>query len=504
MSDTTHPGGSSATAEGITLRRRLSPQDAQFYYLESDQAPMNIGSVAIFEGRISYEAFVRNVESKLDLIPRYRQRAVEAPFNLGRPTWEIDPVFDITRHIRPLRLPWPGTEEQLAGLAAELFRSRLDRRRPLWEMHFVEGLQEDRTALISRVHHCLVDGVGGVELLMVTLDVSPEPSAPPAQRAADPPSEPGRGQLLIDAVLDTLSERVDQWAAVQEWVTDLAFGRYEGSRIGLRALGMTLGYATNPRDKLPFNQAFSGKRKFAFLELPFDELRAVRVNCGGTINDLVLTILAGALGRYARCHAQDVEGAEARVLVPVNVRQESERGTLGNRISMLMVEAPLGIPDPVQRLAVIRERTEALKRERVAEGVSAVSNVLGALPAGLAAALGSLPGVPNVLANLVCTNVPGPMIPLYTVGHKMLAHYPIVPIAWEMGVGCAVMSYNHKLYFGLAADAKAAPDVDRLGGFIRDSYLELLTAAGVQRAEARISEIGPPDAREKARPAAAA
>src|SRR3990172_10247878 len=222
MSDSTQPDGSSSTAEPLTLRRRLSPQDAQFYYLESDQAPMNIGSVAIFEGRISYEAFVRNVESKLDLIPRYRQRAVEAPFNLGRPTWEIDPDFDITRHIRPLRLPWPGTEEQLAGLAAELFRSRVDRRRPLWEMHFVEGVQEDRTALISRVHHCLVDGVGGVELLMVTLDVSPEPSAAPsAPPVRDPAPEPARRQLMAEAFFDTLSERVDQWAAVANWLIDL-------------------------------------------------------------------------------------------------------------------------------------------------------------------------------------------------------------------------------------------------------------------------------------------
>jgi len=479
MDTAPRPAESAFAASPLALHHRLSPQDAQFYYLESDQAPMNIGSVAIFEGAIPYEPFVRNIESKLHLIPRYGQRVVEAPFNLSRPTWESVPDFDITEQIRRLRLPPPGSDEQLTDLAGSLFRGRLDRRRPLWEMHFVEGLQGDRTALISRVHHCLVDGVGGVELLMVTLDVSPEPSAAPsAPPVRDPAPEPARRQLMAEAFFDTLSERVDQWAAVANWLIDLGSAQTEGTRLALKALGTTLGYIRQPAQKLPFNQAFSGKRRFAFLEMPFQDVRALRSG-GATVNDVVLTILAGGLARYVELHGEAVEGREVRVLVPVNVRQESERGMLGNRISMLLVELPLGLRDPVERLHVISERMEALKRDRTAEGVSAVGNVLGSLPGGLMAAMGTMPGLPNTLANLVCTNVPGPMIPLYTVGHKMLAHYPIVPIAWEMGIGCAVMSYNHKLYFGLAGDGKAGADVERLKAFVEESYVELRSATGL-------------------------
>ncbi len=459
------------------LRRRLTPQDAVFYYLESDQAPMTLGSIAIFEGRVPFRRFVKNIESKLDRIPRYTQLVVEAPFNFARPTWEFDPHFDINHHIHSASLEPPGSDEQLTDLAARLFRGRLDRRRPLWEMHLVGGLSGGRTGLISRVHHCLVDGIGGVDLLMVTLDVSAKPS-PAAQRprrpAADPP---GKMSLVLEGIADSFSEGVDEAASVARWLTDAATGEFTSSRIGARALGTALSCLARPVHKLAFNGVFSGQRKMALVDFPFDEVREVRRALGGTVNDIVLTVLAGALARYAALHGEDPRGKSARVLMPVNVRTETERSQLGNRLSMLLTEVPLGAVSPAECLHSISERTAALKVDRVAEGVAVVGQALGGLPpfalAGLAGAL----SLPNTMANMVCTNVPGPMIPLYTVGHEMLAHYPIMPIAWEMGIGCAVMSYNNRLYLAVMADAAAAPDAQEFAGLLKDAYDDLRAAA---------------------------
>jgi WS/DGAT/MGAT family acyltransferase len=219
------------------------------------------------------------------------------------------------------------------------------------------------------------------------------------------------------------------------------------------------------------------------------------------VNDVVLSVLGGALSRYYEAHGMSTEGRIARILTPVNVRREDERGALGNRISMLLVEVPLGMRDPVERLKVISKNMDRLKQNHIADGMELMADAIGDLPPMLQKALGTLPMPGNTVANMVCTNVPGPMIPLYSAGHRLEAHYPLVPIAWEMGVGCAVTSYNQKLYFGLMADAQAAPDVDRLGNFLTESYVEMRSAAGVAISEA--TDVEQPVRRQKrAAPAA--
>jgi WS/DGAT/MGAT family acyltransferase len=468
-----------ATGEGLS--RRLSAQDATFYYLETPEAPMNIGSVAVFEGHISFRRFVENIESKMHLIPRYRQRVVEAPFNIGRPTWEFDPDFDIRRHIIRMPLPAPGSEEQLRELAALLTRGQLDRSKPLWEVYFVEGLEGDRTALVSKIHHCLVDGVSGIELLTVMLDVSPDP--PPIVRPAvvPDPEPPSAATLFFDALFDSISESIDRAADFALLLADAlpGGGRAQMKKIE-KGLGATLPYVRTPREKLPFNGDFSGERALAWAEVPFHEARAVRKAHGGTVNDVVLTILGGGLAHYARAHGETTEGRVARVLCPVNVRREGERSTLGNRVSMLLVEVPLGVANSIERLKIITERTAALKRDSIAEGVEAVADMLGGLPPFVVTGLRALPGPPNTIANMVCTNVPGPLIPLYSVGHRLIAHYPMVPIAWSMGIGCAVTSYDSSLYFGLMADKQAAPDADVLREGIELAWASLRSAVGLE------------------------
>jgi diacylglycerol O-acyltransferase / wax synthase len=467
--------------EITSLRRRFSPQDSIFYYLETDQAPMTIGSIAVFEGHVPFRRFSQNIESKLHQIPRCMQKVVETPFNFTRPTWELDPNFDIRRHINRITLPAPGTDEQLNELAERLFRGRLDRSKPLWDLHFVEGLEGGRTGLISRVHHCLVDGVGGVELLMVTLDPTPETRAPTRILHKPEPAPMSTTAQVIDGVADMASEAVDLGASILRWLTDVFTCDFASTRVGMRALNTTLKYLGDPGKELPFNRDFSGGRKIAHMEIPFTEVREIRRAIGGTLNDVVLAVLGGALRRYTDYHGQPI--ATARVMTPVNVRAETERGMLGNRISMLIVEVPLGASAPVERLHKINERTKALKEGHVADGVAVIGQALATLPLPTLIAVGNTMTMGNGLGNIVCTNVPGPMIPLYTVGHRMLAHYPIMPIGWNMGIGCAVMSYDQQLFVTFVADAAAGPDVAVLARFMEEAYTELRAAADVPLAE---------------------
>ena len=471
------------------LSRRLSPQDASFLYGEREEAPLHIGSVAVLEGDVSYENLVQHIAAKLHMIPRYTQRVVPAPFNIGHPTWELDPDFDIRRHIFEVRIDAPGTDAALIDLAGKLFAPMLDRDKPLWEMFLVRGLEGDRSAVVSRVHHCLVDGVSGIELLMIVFDISPTPAPP-----LPPREEPERGPIpspasrFFDAIWDNMADGVDRWASQQRrLIDDLADGGDRGRR-AFRALETLSPYLRRPVDRAPFNKPLKGKRKLAVSEFSFAEIRAIRANCGGTVNDVCLTVLASALGRYFELHGQKTHGRMARILTPVNVRREDERAALGNRVSMLLVEVPVGASDPLERLSAINARTDRLKRANVAEGVELLGEANNSVPPALQALASMLPTPPNTLANMICTNVPGPMIPLYCVGHRMVAHYPMIPLGWEMGVSCGVTSYDQKLYFGLMADEDCAPDVDRLKEFLDQAFVELRSAAGVSRAD--IPQVG--------------
>jgi WS/DGAT/MGAT family acyltransferase len=490
------------------LSRRLSAQDASFLYGEKEEAPLHIGSIAVLEGDVSYDSLVQHISAKLHLIPRYTQRVVPAPFNIGHPTWEWDPDFDITRHIMEKRIDAPGTHGQLIELAGTLFSPMLDRNKPLWEIFLVRGVEGDRSALVSKVHHCLVDGVSGIELLMIILDISPNPPTP-----LPPTEEPERGQIpsavsrFFDAIWDNMADGIDRWAEQQRQIVDAVAEGPDRSRRVFRAMETLGPYVRNPVDRAPFNKPLKGDKKLAVSEFSFAEVRAIRANVGGTVNDVCLTVLGGALGRYFELHGQKTQGRMARILTPVNIRREDERGGLGNRVSMLLVEVPVDGSDPLERLRAINARTDRLKRSHVAEGVELFGDLMNNTPPAVQALVGSLPSPPNTLANMICTNVPGPMIPLYCVGHRMLAHYPMIPLGWEMGVSCGVTSYDQKLYFGLMADRDCAPDVERLKEFLDQAFVELRSAAGVQKAdlpEVRVGQGAAPAGTRRRRASAAA
>jgi diacylglycerol O-acyltransferase / wax synthase len=472
------------------LNHRLSSMDATFLYFEKKEAPMHIGSVSIFEGEIPFEAFAQMVDAKMHLLPRYQQVVTPDPFNLGHPTWEFDQRFDIRHHIFKVQLDAPGTEEQLIACAGKIFTPLMDRNKPLWDVHIVSGLEGGRTAMIFRVHHCMVDGMSGVELLKIVLDLSPTPTPLPPKQEAKPKSlqlDPTR--RFFDTLLGGMTEGMNRWMEFQNGLLNLTQAlTNEASRASMQNISAEFPRLASPASPLPFNRACSGERKLVWNTFNFAEARAIRGALGGTVNDVVLTALSGAVSRYAHHHNLPLEGRNLRVMVPVSMRQEGQRTALGNVVSMLPVEIPLSLPDPLTRFKYINQKTMAMKGGRVAEGLNLGSALMGILPAPVQALMGALAPshLPLPVYNIVSTNVPGPQVPLYAMGHRMTAYYPYVPVGYAVGCGCAIMSYDQHLYFGLTADVQAMPDVEWLRDYLYESFYELRSAAGVEEIKPQV------------------
>ena len=457
------------------LNHRLSAQDASFLYLERPHAPLHIGSLGVYQGQIDYDRFTAHIASRMPNIPRYRQRVVFVPFGLAHPTWEDDPEFDVRRHIKQVTIDPPGTDDQLRDLSCELFAPQLDRSKPLWEMYVINGLEGDRSAILSKVHHCMVDGVSGIALLLAVVDISPEPAPPPEPDGWQPKPLPDLATRMGDAFWDGTRQQMEMWRDVWESVVD-PVRRLRETGDAIRALATATPWLTRPAPRTSFMCELSKQRHVAFSEVSFIEIREIRRALGGTVNDVVLAILTGALHKYGAEHGGF--GAEPRVMIPVNVRIEEEEGALGNRVSAMITPLPVHESDPAQRMKMIEERIGELKQENQGGTIERVLRMTSYAPAAVHAAVGMAP-VANPMVNLICTNVPGPMIPLYAVGHLLLAHYPLVPLSLDMGLGVGVTSYNQKLYFGLMADPRAVPDLDVLKRCLDDSFLELRAAAGV-------------------------
>jgi WS/DGAT/MGAT family acyltransferase len=446
---------------------------------------MHIGSVSVFDGEIPFDQFVKNISSRLHLIPRYQQKVVPDPFMLGHPTWEFDHDFDVSRHIYRIQIDPPGSEEQLIELAGRIFTPVMDRGKPLWDIHLVYGLKGKRSAMIARVHHCMVDGVSGVDLIKIVLDISPKPD-PTVSEFVPPPPRPDATRRLFDSMLGSLQEGMNRWMEFQTGLLNLTQAlTQEQTRAAAQEMGGIIPPLAAPPAMLPFNRPCSGQRKLVWSEFSFAEARGIRAACGGTVNDVVLTVLSGAVSRYVDLHGQKTEGRSLRVMVPVSMRQEEKRGALGNLVSLLPVEIPLALKDPIERFRCVNQKTVAMKAARVAEGINTMSALMGILPAPVQSLLGAIASTPIPAFNMVSTNVPGPQVPLYATGKRMVAYYPYVPVGYAIGVGCAIMSYDQKLYFGLTSDVQAMPDVERLKQFLDESFVELRKAAGVAEAEPR-------------------
>jgi diacylglycerol O-acyltransferase len=469
---------------------RLSQIDNSFLVYEDAQptGAMHVASTAIHDaaplrlpdGSLDIERIEEYVLSRLERIPRYRQRLAHTPLE-GHPVWVDDPAFQIHYHVRHSRLPRPGSERQLKRMVGRIFSQRLDREKPLWELWIIEGLEGDRLAVHSKVHHCMVDGVSGSELIAELLTQEPlEKPEPPARWAPRP--APSRVALGVGEAARVLNAPFELAPAVLRLLRDEDDARHHLEE-RVRAIGRVVSDVggTTP---VPFNQPIGPHRRIDWMPMPLADLKAVRKAVGGTLNDVVLATAAGALGSFlARDRGCDLEGVRFRVMAPVSVRTPTDHGTLGNRVSAWTVDLPIAEPDPLERLAIIRRETEELKASKSALGAETLTRVTewtGSALLSLGARLVAL-GTPF---NMVITNVPGPRTPLYMLESRLLEIHPHVPLMGTLGLGIALFSYDDTLSWGFSADWDLVPDLHQLLLATDESFGALCRAAGIERTAA--------------------
>lgn len=463
---------------------RLSWGDTVFLHLEREGMPLNVASVCTFEGEIALEDCLRFIEAKLPLVPRYLKRVVSAPLGLGLPSWEYDPEFDLRRHVRELTLK-KGSEAELKTIAGKMFGQVMDRRHPLWDITLAHGLKGNRTGFILRLHHCLADGIAGVGIVNTLLDSTPNAPVLPAKKLklkVPPPHDPFTS--LTSGLVDSYSDFIKRALSALADLLSMAERAAEngGQILPTDEFSQLLPEITAFTERLRFNVVYRGPQKFAWVDVPLAEVKAIRLKFGASVNDVILALVTATVRRYLEMHGDRVKGRLFRMMVPVNLRgtASGNPSELGNRISLVPVTVPLDIRDPGKLLAAVHRRTEFLKRSHAAELVSLAGGLIGMFPTALQAMAGPFVSqLPITPFNLVCTNVPGPQFPLYLLGHKMLRWYPYVPIGGELAVNCAILSYDGTVHFGFSGDVHAAPDLWRLESLLKESFVELRNAAGI-------------------------
>jgi diacylglycerol O-acyltransferase len=488
---------------------RLSYGDALFLFLEREGMPLNVASVNVFEGIIPFKACTKFIESKLPSIPRYWQRVVSPPFNIGLPSWDFDPEFDIRNHVRHVTLT-RGTDAEFKALAGKILSQMMDRQRPLWDFTVVHGLKGHRTGVITRMHHCMADGLAGVELLNTLMDLSPEVPVIKKSEASLPlprrtqastsllkeliTSSTAVAERVITAETELLTVLEEMVAAASNGVAP-SNGHVQPHANGHRGellsdLARFMPEVSGSTQPLPFNIICRGPQKFAWTEIPLAEIKAVKDACGAKVNDVVLTLVASAIQRYAEKRDVRVRGRLLRIAVPVNVRGNGDVHELGNRITFLPVTIPLDIRNVRKLMTAIRERVAFLRNAHVPELVSMAGTVLGTIPTAAQVVIGPIVSqLPLGLSNTICTNVPGPATPLYLLGHKMLRCYPYVPIGGDIGINCAVLTYDGLACFGFIGDAQAAPDLVSMEKFLTTAFAELKTSLRLAKSPRKRTRI---------------
>ncbi len=476
---------------------RLTPLATAFLEAEDvdPRASLAIGSLAVFEGPApDFEEFVAAIRGRLPLLPRYRQRLRRVPFDLAPPAWVDDPDFDLRWHIRGTALPRPGGPAEVGRFLSRVMATRMDRRRPMWEYWFVEGLSGDRWALLSKLHHCLVDGVSGTDIYRLVLDPTPTPgSAVPDTWTPAPPSTPAFAAAVV---------------------RDLAGSPVLAARAGMRALAaprrlaagslrsaeglLTLATAARPVHASSVTGPLDGSRRYSWADLSFDDIRTVRDAYGATVNDVALAAVTGGFRRLLLSRGEQPDSHALRSLVPVSTRAPGEESIPDNRVSLLLPFLPVDVADPVARLTVVRDRVHGLRNRHEAEAGSEITTAAQAspfLPVSWGMRLGFR--YPQRQIATVTTNVPGPRRTLYGLGREVVAMLPYVPIADRVRVGIAMFSYRDALTVGITADYRTTPDIDALAEGIGASLLELVEQARAARrtavgVTAAVDVEGPP------------
>lgn len=454
----------------------LSAADESYLHRESATTQMHIGGVALFDGTApSHEDFVAHVTGRLSLVPRYRQRVVAPPGGLGRHRWVDDRAFDIDFHIRREALPPPGGDDELRLLAAQVFSQRLDRARPLWELLLVEGFASERFAIINKTHHTLIDGVSGVDLMTVLFDATREPRVVEQQTWAPrrAPSAASLSASVAEGYARTAAGLTESAARAARRPRG-AFGKVSESLSAMTE--STLSAALRPMTASPLNVAIGAHRRLAFAPTRLDDFKLVKTALGGTVNDVVLTVVAGALRAWYESRGLATSGVTLRAGVPVSTRSAQDAGEFGNQVSLVVAPLPLQVADPVERLDRISKAMLEIKRSRQAVGAKTMIELQGFAPATILAQASRLP-FSDRLYNVVVTNVPGPQLPLYILGHELTTLYPLPPLIGDRAVAIAVISYNGAVSFGLLGDYDALPDIDVIAEGVQSSLAELVERA---------------------------
>jgi WS/DGAT/MGAT family acyltransferase len=474
---------------------RLTGLDASFLALEKAGAHMHVGSVLVFDGDPpDYEDVLELIEQRLHLVPRYRQKLAFPPLAQARPVWVDDPHFNVGYHVRHTALPEPAGEEQLRRLAGRIFAQQLDRSKPLWEIWLVNRVGDDQFALVCKTHHALVDGISGVDIMAVLFDLEAEPPERDPGPAWYPRPEPSGSELFADALADRAGTPLEAARAAAGLVTTprKAAGQAARTLAGLASMAAA-GLGGAPPS--PLNTRIGPHRRFAWVESDLDRFKAVKSALGGTVNDVVLAVVTGALRAHLQRHGRDPAAQdELKAMVPVSIRGEDQRGELGNQVAAIYAPLPVGLADPLERFRAVHEALGDLKSSAQAIGAERLTQLAGfAVPTILnqAARLQTR----QRLFNVTVTNVPGPQFPLFLLGRKLDAFYPMVPIVLNTALGIAIMSYDGKLFFGLLGDYDAMDDIDELAGDLRASIDELSAAAGVPPNGARRSGRARPASR---------
>jgi WS/DGAT/MGAT family acyltransferase len=458
----------------------LTYLDASFLALETRTSHMHVAGVALFdasalkgpEGGIDFDRIKAHILSKLQYIPRYRQRLDWVPYN-RHPVWVDDDQFAFEYHVRHTSLPRPGSNDQLKALAGRIVSTPLDRDKPLWELWVVEGVDEDRFAIIAKIHHCMIDGLSGVDLTTILLNVVPT-SEIEAAPEWNPRPAPTPSQLAVSEMAHATRRLIDRLTNLSETVRDgkdLADRTLDKSAAALSSLRS--GWLTTS-DRTPLNPDIGPNRRFDWTDLALADLKEVKNKLGGSLNDVVLSIAAGAIRRFlVDERGYDVAETAFRVMNPVSTRRADQKGALGNQVAMWLIDLPIDEPDPAIRHQLIKERTLNLKKSNQALGAATLVEISSGTPITLLSLANRVVGSRMRPFNMTVTNIPGPQFPMYLLEAEMLANYPMVPLWAQHGLGIALFSYNGRMLWGIHADYDTLPDSDVFLKAIHASFDEL-------------------------------
>jgi diacylglycerol O-acyltransferase len=460
---------------------RLTAVDASFLTNETSSSHMHIGGILIFEGPPPrYVDLVEHVRGRLAKVPRFRQRLAVPPLEAGRPLWVDDVNFNLTYHVRHTALPAPGGEDALRRLTGRVFSQQLDRSKPLWEMWLVQGLERERFAILTKTHHAAVDGISGVDIGTVLFDLEPVPDPAPVDDDWRPQPSPSTRQLLARGATDAAAApfKLAEGAAAAARHPETAARRLAEA---LEGIGEVVGALADPAPKVPLNQPIGPHRRFTLARSELATFKRIKDSLGGTVNDVVLAVVTGALRGWLQERGVRTEGLELRALVPVSIRAANERGELGNKLAAMRGPLPVYLEDPVRRLRVVSEQMEGVKRSKQALGAEVIARFNDFAPPTLLAQASRL-NFSTRLFNLIVTNVPGPQIPLYVLGRELQEAFPIAFLPENHALAVAIMSYNGNVGFGLLGDYDSMDDIEAIAARIDASLAELEEAASAAAA----------------------